>query len=94
MNSMIPKSKAKTGKKKTDKNEQVAKSKAVKLKLNKTWLASAAKKASASPFKDQLVRVCDEQSSKRAFGIEGKVLQHSLEHGMVLVRVTDSETQL
>ena len=40
------------------------------------------------------VCVCDEQSSKRAFGIEGQVVQHSTKDGMVLIRVTDFATQL
>ena len=109
MRSMMPKAKApkskavkskavtsKAVKSKTVKSKTVKSklSKTVKSKLNKKWVASAAKKASIGPLQDQIVRVCDEKSSKGAFGVEGKVLQHSVKHGTVLMRVKDSAMQL
>ena len=71
--SMLPKAKAKAVPAK--KKAKVAKSKAEdlkKFKLAKKWFLSAAMKAKAGPLNGKLVRVCDEQSSKRAFGFEGK----------------------
>ena len=88
MRSMMPRAKCKPVKSKD------VKSKTVKSKLSKKWLASAAKKTSIGPLQDQIVRVCDEQSTKRAFGVEGKVLQHSVKNGTVLMRVNDSAMQL
>ena len=51
-------------------------------------------KAKAGPRNGKLVRVCDEQNSKRAFVFEGKVLQHFLNDGNVLIRVKGSAMQL
>ena len=77
MRSMMPRAKCKPVKSKDVKSKTVKSrlSKTVKSKLNKKWLASAGKKMSIGLLQDQIVRVCDEQSSKRAFGVEGKVLQ-------------------
>jgi len=96
MRSMMPRAKCKPVKSKDVKSKTVKSklSKTVKSKLNKKWLASAGKKMSIGPLQDQIVRVCDEQSSKRAFGVEGKVLQHAVKDGSVLMRVKDSAMQL
>ena len=96
MRSMMPRAKCKPVKSKDVKSKTVKSklSKTVKSKLNKKWLASAGKKMSIGPLQDQIVRVCDEQSSKRAFGVEGKVLQHAVKDGSVLIRVKDSAMQL
>ena len=93
--SMLPKAKAKAVPAK--KKAKVAKSKAKdlkKFKLANKWFSLAAMKAKAGPLNGELARVYDEESSKRAFGFEGKVLQHSLKDGSVLIRVKDSAMQL